>query len=60
MTLFNSTAFATWYDKYTKLNPAFECSENDNMESILQFFIKPTDDPLQCHPLLQTRSSRWH
>jgi hypothetical protein len=46
MTFTNSTAFTTWYDKYTKLDPAFERSKNDDMESILQFFSEPTDDPL--------------
>jgi hypothetical protein len=46
MTFINSTAFATWYDKYTKLDPAFKCSKNNDMESILQFFTEPTDDPL--------------
>jgi hypothetical protein len=46
MTFINSTAFATWCDKYTKLDPAFECSENDDMESILQFFTETANNPL--------------
>jgi hypothetical protein len=52
----NPITFATWYDKFTQLDPVFECKGNEDMESILQFFVEPTDapiDPLQC------RASQW-
>jgi hypothetical protein len=46
MPLITPSAFSTWYDKFTKLGPNFEHSENDAMENILQFFSVPTTSPL--------------
>jgi hypothetical protein len=46
MSLNTSHVFTTWYDKYTKLEPSFERTENEAMESILAFFEEEVDDPL--------------
>jgi hypothetical protein len=46
MTITEITAFASWCNKYTRLNPTFKRKENEDMENILQFFAEPTDSPL--------------
>jgi hypothetical protein len=46
MLLNHPNAFATCYDKYTKLDPSFERNENDDMENILHFFDHSVANPL--------------